>query len=121
MTAAQFTFADDEAALDAARAKAVETARRRALPPVLCGDDAGLVTAIVGITRIEIVFDGAADHAGTTLMEYRKDASLAAARGTAREALENQIGEEAEEEQQDQLGHVPAIPQNEGIGRGERI
>jgi N-carbamoyl-L-amino-acid hydrolase len=41
--------------------------------------DLGLVTAIVGITRIEIVFDGAADHAGTTLMEYRKDASLAAA------------------------------------------
>jgi N-carbamoyl-L-amino-acid hydrolase len=41
--------------------------------------DLGLVTAIVGITRVEIVFDGAADHAGTTLMEYRKDASLAAA------------------------------------------
>ncbi len=41
--------------------------------------DLGLVTAIVGITRIEIVFDGAADHAGTTLMQYRKDASLAAA------------------------------------------
>ena len=42
--------------------------------------DLGLVTAIVGITRIEVVFEGAADHAGTTLMEYRKDASLAAAR-----------------------------------------
>ncbi|ARQ00240.1 Zn-dependent hydrolase [Pseudorhodoplanes sinuspersici] len=41
--------------------------------------DLGLVTAIVGITRIEVVFEGAADHAGTTLMEYRKDASLAAA------------------------------------------
>jgi len=41
--------------------------------------DLGLVTAIVGITRIEIVFEGAADHAGTTLMDYRKDASLAAA------------------------------------------
>jgi N-carbamoyl-L-amino-acid hydrolase len=42
--------------------------------------DLGLVTAIVGITRVEVVFEGAADHAGTTLMEYRKDASLAAAR-----------------------------------------
>ena len=42
--------------------------------------DLGLVTAIVGITRIEVVFEGAADHAGTTPMEYRKDASLAAAR-----------------------------------------
>lgn len=41
--------------------------------------DLGLVTAIVGITRVEIIFEGAADHAGTTLMEYRKDASLAAA------------------------------------------
>ena len=41
--------------------------------------DLGLVTAIVGITRIEIMFEGAADHAGTTLMDYRKDASLAAA------------------------------------------
>ena len=41
--------------------------------------DLGLVTAIVGITRIEIVFEGAADHAGTTLMEYRRDAALAAA------------------------------------------
>jgi N-carbamoyl-L-amino-acid hydrolase len=41
--------------------------------------DIGLVTAIVGITRVEIVFEGAADHAGTTLMQYRRDASLAAA------------------------------------------
>jgi N-carbamoyl-L-amino-acid hydrolase len=41
--------------------------------------DLGLVTAIVGITRVEIVFDGAADHAGTTPMPYRRDAALAAA------------------------------------------
>jgi beta-ureidopropionase / N-carbamoyl-L-amino-acid hydrolase len=40
----------------------------------------GLVTAIVGIARVEIVFDGAADHAGTTPMELRRDAGLAAAR-----------------------------------------
>ncbi|MBX9830294.1 MAG: Zn-dependent hydrolase [Xanthobacteraceae bacterium] len=44
--------------------------------------DLGLVTAIVGITRVEIVFAGAADHAGTTPMEYRRDASLAAAQLT---------------------------------------
>lgn len=42
--------------------------------------DLGLVTAIVGITRVEIVFEGTADHAGTTLMSGRKDASVAAAR-----------------------------------------
>jgi N-carbamoyl-L-amino-acid hydrolase len=44
------------------------------------GIDVGLVTAIVGIARVEIVFEGAADHAGTTPMELRRDAGLAAAR-----------------------------------------
>jgi N-carbamoyl-L-amino-acid hydrolase len=44
------------------------------------GTDLGLVTAIVGITRVEVVFEGSADHAGTTLMNGRKDASVAAAR-----------------------------------------
>jgi beta-ureidopropionase / N-carbamoyl-L-amino-acid hydrolase len=42
--------------------------------------DLGLVTAIVGITRIEVLYEGSADHAGTTLMDHRRDASLAAAR-----------------------------------------
>jgi len=41
--------------------------------------DLGLVTGIAGITRVEIVLQGAADHAGSTLMEYRRDASLPAA------------------------------------------
>lgn len=41
--------------------------------------DVGVVTGIVGITRLEVVFSGAADHAGTTPMDLRKDASLAAA------------------------------------------
>lgn len=36
--------------------------------------DVGVVTAIAGITRIEIVVDGRADHAGTTPMGSRKDA-----------------------------------------------
>jgi N-carbamoyl-L-amino-acid hydrolase len=44
------------------------------------GVDLGLVTAIVGIARVEIIFEGAADHAGTTPMELRRDAGLAAAR-----------------------------------------
>ncbi len=48
--------------------------------PVLEGGqiDLGLVTGIVGISRLEIVFDGAADHAGTTPMHMRKDALYAA-------------------------------------------
>jgi len=45
--------------------------------------DIGIVTAIVGIRRIEIVFEGAADHAGTTPMPLRQDALVAAAKTVA--------------------------------------
>lgn len=45
--------------------------------------DLGIVTAIVGVTRIDIAFQGAADHAGTTPMALRRDAGLAAARTVA--------------------------------------
>ncbi|MGH6778324.1 MAG: Zn-dependent hydrolase [Bradyrhizobium sp.] len=41
--------------------------------------DVGIVTSIVGIRRIEIVFDGEADHAGTTPIDLRRDALVAAA------------------------------------------
>jgi N-carbamoyl-L-amino-acid hydrolase len=44
------------------------------------GLDIGVVSAIAGITRIEIVFEGAADHAGTTPMDLRRDALIPAAR-----------------------------------------
>lgn len=49
--------------------------------PVLQNEqlDVGVVTAIAGITRIEIVVDGRADHAGTTPMSARKDALTTAA------------------------------------------
>lgn len=39
----------------------------------------GIVTAIAGITRLEIVVEGRADHAGTTPMGSRKDALTTAA------------------------------------------
>lgn len=42
--------------------------------------DIGVVTAIAGITRIEITVEGQADHAGTTPMGARRDALCAAAR-----------------------------------------
>jgi N-carbamoyl-L-amino-acid hydrolase len=42
--------------------------------------DIGVVTAISGITRIEITVEGRADHAGTTPMARRADALAAAAR-----------------------------------------
>ena len=41
--------------------------------------DTGIVTSIVGIRRLEIVFQGEADHAGTTPMALRHDALVAAA------------------------------------------
>ncbi|WP_416065244.1 Zn-dependent hydrolase [Rhizobium sp. ZK1] len=40
--------------------------------------DIGIVTAISGITRIEITVEGRADHAGTTPMDSRADALVAA-------------------------------------------
>jgi acetylornithine deacetylase/succinyl-diaminopimelate desuccinylase-like protein len=49
--------------------------------PVLDRADAplGIVTAIVGQARGEVVFEGRADHAGTTPMAARSDALIAAA------------------------------------------
>lgn len=41
--------------------------------------DIGIVTAIAGISRFEIVVEGRADHAGTTPMGKRADALVAAA------------------------------------------
>ncbi|KKC33762.1 Zn-dependent hydrolase [Devosia psychrophila] len=41
--------------------------------------DVGVVTAIAGITRIEIIVEGRADHAGTTPMSARQDALTTAA------------------------------------------
>jgi N-carbamoyl-L-amino-acid hydrolase len=50
--------------------------------PVLecTGTDVGIVTAIAGVTRLEIVFKGATGHAGTVPMPGRRDASVAAAK-----------------------------------------
>jgi N-carbamoyl-L-amino-acid hydrolase len=45
--------------------------------------DVGVVTSIVGIRRIEIIFQGEADHAGTTPMALRHDALVAAANTVA--------------------------------------
>ena len=43
------------------------------------GTEIGIVEAIVGVTRIEVIFSGRADHAGTTPMDCRRDAMVAAA------------------------------------------
>jgi acetylornithine deacetylase/succinyl-diaminopimelate desuccinylase-like protein len=49
--------------------------------PVLerAGEPLGVVTAILGQARGEVVFDGRADHAGTTPMDARDDALVKAA------------------------------------------
>ncbi len=44
------------------------------------GIDLGIVTAIAGIARVEVSFEGRADHAGATPMDLRKDAGVAIAR-----------------------------------------
>jgi acetylornithine deacetylase/succinyl-diaminopimelate desuccinylase-like protein len=49
--------------------------------PVLerAGEPLGIVTAVVGVARGDVVFEGRADHAGTTPMDARDDALVAAA------------------------------------------
>jgi acetylornithine deacetylase/succinyl-diaminopimelate desuccinylase-like protein len=46
----------------------------------------GIVTAIAGVARGEVVFEGRADHAGTTPMDVRADALVLAAEFVARVA-----------------------------------
>lgn len=60
--------------------------------------DVGIVTSIVGIRRIEVVFQGEADHAGTTPIGLRHDALVAAANtvGTVRRVAE-QLASETED------------------------
>jgi len=69
----------------------IATARRRDIAMALelhieqgrvlesAGIALGIVSAIVGIARVEIRFEGTADHAGTTPMELRRDAMVPAA------------------------------------------
>ncbi|WP_022721256.1 Zn-dependent hydrolase [Rhodopseudomonas sp. B29] len=45
--------------------------------------DVGVVTSIVGIRRIEVIFEGGADHAGTTPLHLRRDALVAASETVA--------------------------------------
>jgi len=48
------------------------------------GSPLGVVTSIVGYARGELVFDGRADHAGTTPMDARDDALVKSAEGILR-------------------------------------
>ena len=44
------------------------------------GEDLGVVTGIVGLRRWQITVVGEANHAGTTMMEFRRDAMVAASK-----------------------------------------
>lgn len=44
------------------------------------GEDLGIVSGIVGLRRYQVTVKGEANHAGTTMMEYRHDALVAASR-----------------------------------------
>jgi N-carbamoyl-L-amino-acid hydrolase len=73
----------DPGRLDGARREDIEAAFELHIEqgPVLedRGIDIGVVTAIVGITRLEIAYQGRAGHAGTTPMAGRRDPLVAAA------------------------------------------
>ena len=65
------------------------------------GDDIGIVTDIVGISRAEIIFTGRADHSGTTPMGRRQDALVAASLFVA--AVEKRACDSGED------GHVATV------------
>lgn len=44
------------------------------------GEDIGIVTGIVGLERYAVTVKGESNHAGTTMMEYRRDALVGASR-----------------------------------------
>ena len=44
------------------------------------GEQIGIVTGIVGLERYAVTVKGAGNHAGTTMMEYRRDALVGAAK-----------------------------------------
>ncbi len=67
----------------------------------------GVVEGIVGIRRWNVVFDGVPNHAGTTPMDKRRDALLAAARFV--DAV-NRIARETPGRQVATVGRIRALP-----------
>lgn len=57
------------------------------------GEDIGIVTGIVGLQRYAVCVEGESNHAGTTMMEYRRDAVVRASEIIcAGDALARQLG-----------------------------
>lgn len=58
--------------------------------------DIGIVTHIVGITRLKMTFEGTCNHSGTTPMSLRQDALVMAAQAIVKtQQIADQIAEEA--------------------------
>jgi N-carbamoyl-L-amino-acid hydrolase len=78
--------------------------------------DLGVVEGIVGIDRWDVVFSGAANHAGTTPMAMRKDAGVAA--GRVIHALPGLLAE-ADPEMVGNIGAVELLPGAANVVPGE--
>jgi acetylornithine deacetylase/succinyl-diaminopimelate desuccinylase-like protein len=94
-------FRDEERGCAGSRACVANAALPRAYlelhveqGPVLerAGEPLGIVTGILGQARGEVVFEGRADHAGTTPMEARADALVAAAEFVLRVRAAARVG-----------------------------
>jgi len=80
------------------------------------GVQVGVVEGIVGIRRWEAVVHGAANHAGTTPMDQRRDALLGAARLV--EAV-NRVAKSIQGSQVATVGRIQAIPGAPNVIPGE--
>ena len=77
--------------------------------PVLeaTGVNVGIVEAVVGITQLEVVIEGRADHAGTTPMDMRSDALVAAAQAVT---LVNQLAKKTGRNAVATVGKLSVMP-----------
>lgn len=78
--------------------------------------DLGVVEAIVGVDRWDVVFRGTANHAGTTPMDMRRDAGVAA--GRLLHALPRLL-READPEMVGNVGLVELVPGAPNVVPGE--
>lgn len=83
------------------------------------GDDIGIVTDIVGISRVEITLAGRTDHSGTTPMDRRQDALVAAAHLVA--AVEHQATESGRDSLVATVGKLAVHPNAANAVPGEVV
>lgn len=82
------------------------------------GDTIGIVSGVVGIRRYRVVLEGHANHAGTTPMDVRQDALVAAARVIA-EVHERARHEPVEHALVATVGSIEVVPNSANVVPGE--